>query len=80
MRTPGRRSLVALAGAILLVVSACSGSNDSEPASAPTNADVATSDSSAPLEPVLVPTASGGQLDFNSLRGQDVLLWFWAPW
>jgi hypothetical protein len=69
-----------LAGAIFLVVSACGGSNSSEPASAPTSGDVAASESSAPLEPVLVATASGGQLDFNSLRGQDVLLWFWAPW
>ena len=27
-----------------------------------------------------VPTASGGQIDLNSLEGRDVLLWFWAPW
>ncbi|MDW3178651.1 MAG: hypothetical protein R8J94_14770 [Acidimicrobiia bacterium] len=25
-------------------------------------------------------TASGGQIDFNSLEGNDVVLWFWAPW
>lgn len=25
-------------------------------------------------------TISGGQIDFGSLQGQDVLLWFWAPW
>jgi hypothetical protein len=40
---------------------------------------VTTEQSSTP-ETVLVPTAAGGQLDFNSLHGQDVLLWFWAPW
>lgn len=28
----------------------------------------------------LVPTATGGQVDFNSLEGTDTLLWFWAPW
>jgi hypothetical protein len=22
----------------------------------------------------------GGQIDANSLAGQDVVLWFWAPW
>ena len=32
------------------------------------------------FDAVMVPTADGGELDFNSLRGQDVLLWFWAPW
>ena len=25
-------------------------------------------------------TASGGQINFNSLEGSDVVLWFWAPW
>ncbi len=25
-------------------------------------------------------TASGGQIDFTSLEGNDVVLWFWAPW
>lgn len=28
----------------------------------------------------LVATAGGGQLDWNSLQGLDVVLWFWAPW
>lgn len=23
---------------------------------------------------------SGGQFDANDLAGQDVVLWFWAPW
>ena len=80
MRVPGRRSLVALSGAVALTVAACGSSEGSDSASAPTSGDVGTTESSQPLEPVLVPTASGGQLDFNSLRGQDVLLWFWAPW
>ena len=22
----------------------------------------------------------GGQIDANSLAGQDIVLWFWAPW
>lgn len=34
----------------------------------------------AALEAVFVPTSDGGQLDFNSLRGTDLVLWFWAPW
>jgi hypothetical protein len=74
--------------AAVLGVSACGGSGDTN--SAP-NSDVGASASPgvstvqptvqpADLEAVFVPTATGDQLDFNSLRGQDVLLWFWAPW
>ncbi len=33
-----------------------------------------------PAAPILVGLADGGQLDWNSLVGQDVMLWFWAPW
>ena len=25
-------------------------------------------------------TVGGGQIDLGSLQGQDVILWFWAPW
>lgn len=28
----------------------------------------------------LVPLVGGGQLDLNSIEGQDTVLWFWAPW
>ncbi len=27
-----------------------------------------------------VATITGGTLDLASLRGTDVVLWFWAPW
>ena len=75
-----RRALLALSGALVLIVAACGGSSGSDSASVPAQSAPAVTDSPQPLEPVLVPTASGEQLDFNSLRGQDVLLWFWAPW
>lgn len=29
---------------------------------------------------LMLGTADGGQIDWNSLEGQDVVLWFWAPW
>ena len=80
MRVSPRRSFVALSAAGVLTVAACGGSEGSNSVSAPTNSEPATTEASSALEPVMVPTASGGQLDFNSLRGQDVLLWFWAPW
>ena len=25
-------------------------------------------------------TADGGQIDLGDLDGQDIVLWFWAPW
>ena len=28
----------------------------------------------------LVDLVGGGQLDLNSIVGQDTVLWFWAPW
>ena len=77
---PMSRSLVALLGAVTLIAAACGGSDDSGLASPATNGEVAPPEQSGTPEAVFVPTASGGQLDFNSLRGQDVLLWFWAPW
>lgn len=29
---------------------------------------------------LIASTVDGGQIDFASLEGQDVVLWFWAPW
>ena len=52
-----------------------------EPASGSSSTDGATSleDEDADRSE-LVATAGGGQIDWNSLQGQDVVLWFWAPW
>lgn len=80
MRALMSRPLAATISAVALITVACSGSDD--PGSAPqvTNGEAVTTEQSSTPETVRVPTAAGGQLDFNSLRGQDVLLWFWAPW
>ena len=80
MRASPKRFLAALSAAGVLSVAACGGSAGSDSVSSPTNSEAVTTEASSAIEPVMVPTASGGQLDFNSLRGQDVLLWFWAPW
>ena len=84
-----KRSLAACFG-VALVLSACGASEGGDSATtAPTEQDIAAESTlpleaepleAEPLEPVMVPTAAGAQLDFNALRGQDVLLWFWAPW
>ena len=80
MRAPMPRSLVVLLGAVSLIAAACGGSGDPSAASPVTTVEAVTTDSPTTPEAAFVPTASGGQLDFNALRGQDVLLWFWAPW
>jgi hypothetical protein len=74
---------VAIVAAVGLLLSACGSSGDdatvAEPA-APTSTTDAAVDPAPDVEVVMVPTADGSELDFNSLRGQDVMLWFWAPW
>jgi len=77
-RSRSTRSLVALSGAMVFVVAACGGDGSSDSASS-VAAPVATA-TAQDVDAALVPTARGEDLDFNSLRGQDVLLWFWAPW
>jgi hypothetical protein len=74
------RPVIAVLAASALVVSACGGASETESAASVPDTVSAATEQPADLEAVFVPTAAGGQLDFNSLRGQDVLLWFWAPW
>ncbi len=62
-------SLKAFALAFALVIAACGGTT-TEQAAGPNMADL-----SGAFE-----TMDGGQLEFGSLEGQDVVLWFWAPW
>ena len=50
---------------------------ESEPTAPPATSPPA--DNSG-LEPRPLALASGETLDFNSLLGEDVLFWFWAPW
>jgi len=52
---------------------------ESTSASSPTN-DAPSNDDGETGTTELVATAGGGQIDWNSLQGQDVVLWFWAPW
>lgn len=40
----------------------------------------ATDQLSASMPEVAVPALDGGEVDFGELQGQDVLVWFWAPW
>ncbi|MEM9650607.1 MAG: hypothetical protein AAGA65_00835 [Actinomycetota bacterium] len=75
---PGRsrRRLAALVTTLALAVSACGGSDTA-------GTTVGASGESAAPSPLNgeFTTFSGGQtFDLGSLEGQDVVLWFWAPW
>ena len=74
-----RNALVSVAGAAL-VLAACGGGSSgdtgtAEPADAPTG-EVATGE----VATSALSLANGGTVELDSLAGQDVLLWFWAPW
>lgn len=78
----------AAALSLALIASACGGASGdtttAEPA-APTETTVTetetTTDAGGPGLPQLAGTTVGGaQLDTNDLAGQDVVVWFWAPW
>ena len=77
------RRTFGLAVVVGLALTACGSSGDdaSMAGSTPaTSVVVDVDERTADVEPVMVPTADGSELDFNSLRNKDVLLWFWAPW
>ena len=78
-----RSRIVAVVLVASLGATACGSGSDDTAASASTDTGLSvggTVAADSEFEAVMVPTADGGELDFNSLRGQDVLLWFWAPW
>ncbi len=72
--------------AVALLASACGGGEttaaDGTPeateATAPTARPAPTDP--APVIDVSLTTVAGGQLEWSSLAGTDVMLWFWAPW
>lgn len=79
------RNLLATLAALALITTSCGGgSADSAvdtAAASPAPADQAFQSEEATAEGSFVATTvSGGQIDFGSFEGQDVVLWFWAPW
>ena len=78
--------LLAGLATVSLIAASCGASGSPsgiETGSATSGAEVPVQTSSAvegPAAPILVGLADGGQLDWNSLAGKDVMLWFWAPW
>ncbi len=83
-----KRPLQAAALAVALFTASCGGgSGSSESSSADGQTPTAPVEEAAPDEATAdspltftAATVGGGQIDANSLAGQDVVLWFWAPW
>ncbi|MEM9565477.1 MAG: hypothetical protein AAGA93_22835 [Actinomycetota bacterium] len=69
---PRTRLLAVLLG-LALVAAACGSSSTSS--TAPTGASDGESALSGTFE-----TLDGTSIDLGDLAGQDVVLWFWAPW
>ncbi len=86
MSSRSKRSsrLGAAALSLALFASACGSAATDEAAPAGETAESAEGAEQAtggPGLPQLVGnTVSGGQFDTNDLAGQDVVVWFWAPW
>ena len=81
-RTGARSRLVACVGAVALLTAAC-GSDASGPEAREVEPVEASADAADGLSSVLTgefTTLGGETLDLASLQGQDVVLWFWAPW
>ncbi len=71
-----RRKLALLFAAVALVAAACGG-GDSDTASVPGES---AGEPSAATPDFSGQTVLGEQLVAGDLAGQDVVLWFWAPW
>ncbi len=78
-REPRRVAVATIALVLALIAAGCA-SESSLDASAGPLPEAQADDATAATGQLLLPTADGGQIDWNSLAGQDVLLWFWAPW
>lgn len=78
------RSLFVALAVTAIVATSCGGSSGDTAGAAPAPAEEA--DQAAPIEEAtaepsrVATTVTGGQIDFGSFEGQDVVLWFWAPW
>lgn len=79
-----RRTLIALAAALALLISACGsgGDNAETTAAAPAAANDSTDsgDAADPFPAFVGTTSDGAAFDLEAHRGDDIVLWFWAPW
>ena len=75
-----RRLLVAVAALSLFAASCGGGSSNDTSTTATESADAPVAEQEVAEASLVASTVNGEQIDFGSLEGQDVVLWFWAPW
>jgi len=68
-----------------MLLSACGGGGTATETAAPATPATADAVGDAPVAPASqlsgeFSTVSGQTIDLATLQGQDVVLWFWAPW
>ena len=71
--------LTAVLLALSLLAAAC-GSSADDAASGQGDAPEAAAASGGSVLDVSAPSADGGTIDLSTYAGQDLMLWFWAPW
>lgn len=72
--------LVALLMALALGAAAC-GSSDSSDAAAPAAVDAGSGDAApSSILDISAEAADGTTVNLSDYAGQDLMLWFWAPW
>ena len=76
---PVNRRFIASAVAASLVATACGGATESLQSEAATTSAAATAVVPAFLDRT-VELVDGGSLDLADYVGDDLVLWFWAPW
>ena len=84
-----RSRIVAFLAAALLLLSACGGgaTEPTEAATPATTAEADTADATGDAPAVQASllegsftTTAGETIDLANFQGQDVVLWYWAPW
>lgn len=84
LKSKRSRRFGAAALGLAMFATACGGGGATEEATGDDSAPVteaSTEDAGgAGLPQLVADTVGGAQLDTNDLAGQDVVVWFWAPW
>jgi hypothetical protein len=84
MAATGRTGRRAAAAAAAFALLAACGSGDDEGATGDPGTEAGADRDEAQALPAVLdfsaPTVDGGTIDGVDLAGQDLVLWFWAPW
>ena len=77
---PGLFALAACGGSVDVDVAVAEGAAEPTPTSPGQDVGGEAPSGTSALPTGAYPTIDGGQIELTSLEGQDVVLWFWAPW